>query len=636
MTKTIDDFTNKLFNAKWEEVLPKIPDNSVDIVITSPPYNVSLGIGNRNKMDAYDGYEDDMPYNDYLAWLDGLWKECYRVLKVGGRLAINIGDGRNGCYDDQTEILTKNGWKFFDCLTHDDEVITLNPTTHAIEWQKPTAIQKYPYDGEMCKVKHYRMDLMVTPNHRMLVEKHHTKGWFFDEIQNFNQYQYYLPGAIGKCEDGVVDDFVLPSMYLRNRKNKEIPLKRIKMEDFVEFLGWYITEGCCSCNQRDKFRITISQSLSYNPNKHNQILQCVKRMGYNPNCFKDQIRIHDKQLCCWLENNIKKYAHNKNIPDFVMSLPRNYLTILFNAMIDGDGCRHKNGQVRFYTSSKVLAGQIQAIGLKIGLISTNNTRLPRIGGKINGRQIQKELSSYEVTFSSRDRIWLNTKNIRREQYSGYVYCCSVPNTIIYVKRNNFSVWCGNSIPTHADFIHRMRKVTETTDGKGFQMMANLVWEKSQISNRFSWGSWQSPSQPSFPKPFEYIIIMGKDTCNHEGAKEDITVTKKEFKDFSLGLWKIQPETRMMELYHHPAVMPEEMPYRLIQMLTYKNDIVLEPFLGSGTVCAVAKRTGRRYIGVEMSKKYYDIASERVRNTAITQKVAKDDAKPKETSGSLFD
>jgi len=71
------------------------------------------------------------------------------------------------------------------------------------------------------------------------------------------------------------------------------------------------------------------------------------------------------------------------------------------------------------------------------------------------------------------------------------------------------------------------------------------------------------------------------------------------------LWAFTPETRMMKEFGHPAVFPEELPKRLLQQLTYKNDIVLDPFSGAGTTCAVAKKLGRRYIGTEMSKKYYE-------------------------------
>ena len=95
--KKIEELINQIHLGKWEEVMPQIPDNSVDIVITSPPYNVDLGNNKfRDKDKGYDEYKDNKPYNEYLEWMNQCFKECYRILKRGGRVAFNIGDGCNG------------------------------------------------------------------------------------------------------------------------------------------------------------------------------------------------------------------------------------------------------------------------------------------------------------------------------------------------------------------------------------------------------------------------------------------------------------------------------------------------------------------------------------------------------------
>lgn len=167
---------------------------------------------------------------------------------------------------------------------------------------------------------------------------------------------------------------------------------------------------------------------------------------------------------------------------------------------------------------------------------------------------------------------------------------------------------NGSTPTHADFTVRMR------DKHNFIPITTIVWNKSQIGNVTSWGSWKSPSQPSFPTPFEFIIVMAKETKNHEGDPTKITVSKEDFMRSSNALWEFPPDTRMMELYQHPAAFPPELPRRLIHQLSYEGDIVLDPFSGSGTVCSVAKRLNRRYVGIEMSEKYVRISRDRVANS----------------------
>ena len=95
-----------------------------------------------------------------------LWAtECLRVLKPGGYL-LSFG----GCYDNKTEVLTKDGWKFFRDITKNDEVITLNPETEIIEYQKPKEIISFDNYKQLYHFKTNKIDLMVTPNHKMLVK----------------------------------------------------------------------------------------------------------------------------------------------------------------------------------------------------------------------------------------------------------------------------------------------------------------------------------------------------------------------------------------------------------------------------------------------------------------------------------
>jgi site-specific DNA-methyltransferase (adenine-specific) len=122
--------------------------------------------------------------------------------------------------------------------------------------------------------------------------------------------------------------------------------------------------------------------------------------------------------------------------------------------------------------------------------------------------------------------------------------------------------------------------------------------------------------------------MAKETTKHEGDKNNITVGGKEFQRNSRALWSFPPETRMMGEYHHPAMFPEELPRRLIQQLTYKDDVVLDPFSGAGTTCTVAKQLSRKYIGIEMSEKYYKTSLNRLSLTPNT--IINIDEKGKET------
>ena len=163
---------------------------------------------------------------------------------------------------------------------------------------------------------------------------------------------------------------------------------------------------------------------------------------------------------------------------------------------------------------------------------------------------------------------------------------------------------NGAIPTHSDVIQFM------TRELGYLQMATIIWNKNQTSPRTAWGSWLSPSCPSFPMPFEYILIFAKGTTKKIGDKNKITVTKDEFVQNSLALWTISPESRQKQYGHH-AMFPIELPYRLIQQLTYQGDVVLDPFAGVGTTAVAAKRLSRRFICFELSPQYCKTAIERL-------------------------
>lgn len=161
------------------------------------------------------------------------------------------------------------------------------------------------------------------------------------------------------------------------------------------------------------------------------------------------------------------------------------------------------------------------------------------------------------------------------------------------------------IPTHSDIIQFMTKDLH------YLMKTIIIWQKNQIGNRTSWGSFQSPANPSFPTPFEFILVFCKGSQQKEGAKEDITVTKEEFIRSSLASWSFGPESRMNKIYNHPAMFPIELPHRLIQQLSYRGDVVLDIFSGMGTTCLTAAMLKRQWLGFELSEDYVTRSRERI-------------------------
>ncbi len=156
-------------------------------------------------------------------------------------------------------------------------------------------------------------------------------------------------------------------------------------------------------------------------------------------------------------------------------------------------------------------------------------------------------------------------------------------------------------PVYADLVGIAQKV-------GFKYAFSIVWNEGNISRRTAWGSWKSPSAPYVIAPVEMVAVMFRESWKRiEGGTADIS--GDEFKDWTLGLWEFSGESK--KKIGHPAPFPVELPLRCIKLFTYKEDLVLDPFLGSGSTLVACALTGRRGIGVEIEPSYIEITKRRV-------------------------
>lgn len=109
---------------------------------------------------------------------------------------------------------------------------------------------------------------------------------------------------------------------------------------------------------------------------------------------------------------------------------------------------------------------------------------------------------------------------------------------------------------------------------------------------------------------EYIIVLSKGSYKREAGNRESTISREEFLEYTKSIWRFPPESA--KKVGHPAPFPEELPYRCIQLYSFKGDVVLDPFVGSGTTCIAALKTGRHFIGIEIEEKYVEIARRRIK------------------------
>jgi len=161
------------------------------------------------------------------------------------------------------------------------------------------------------------------------------------------------------------------------------------------------------------------------------------------------------------------------------------------------------------------------------------------------------------------------------------------------------------IPLHSYIIEDMQSI-------GFLMRGEILWDKgSSASPSTAWGTYLKANNPVLRDIHEYILVFCKDTFTRlNPQKRKSTISKEEFLEFTKSVWKFAAERASK--VGHPAPFPVELPYRLIQLYTFEDEIVLDPFVGSGTTCIAALKTKRKYVAYDIDKKYCDLAEKRIK------------------------
>jgi len=144
---------------------------------------------------------------------------------------------------------------------------------------------------------------------------------------------------------------------------------------------------------------------------------------------------------------------------------------------------------------------------------------------------------------------------------------------------------------------------------GFLMRGEIIWQKSKGANaNFAWGSWLSASNPVIRDIHEYCLVFSKEGMS-KGSKGKSTIEKEEFMESTLSIWNINP-ARAKKI-GHPAPFPVELAERFINLYSYEKDLILDPFIGSGTTALAASKLKRSYIGYEVNAEYCKLAEKRL-------------------------
>jgi len=165
------------------------------------------------------------------------------------------------------------------------------------------------------------------------------------------------------------------------------------------------------------------------------------------------------------------------------------------------------------------------------------------------------------------------------------------------------------LPIHSYVIADMLDI-------GFLMRGEIIWNKgSSAGASTAWGSWQSAANPSLRDTHEYILVFSKGSFSHAASTRQDTISKEEFLSYTKSVWEFPAESATKA--GHPAPFPVELPYRCIQLYTFRGDFVLDPFCGVGSTCVAALRAGRHFLGYDTKQEYVDSALRRISKEDMT-------------------
>jgi len=343
-------------------------------------------------------------------------------------------NGQGYCVTEDSEYLTQSGWVPVSSYDGTVPVATINPKTLRTEYQFPSIVHQYEYDGEMVYSTNRRIDFGVTPQHRMFVRQ-------WDESQRTlsSQYSFVQAGDIG-WYSGLLS---APSPQIGTHIEEiAVPgFAAINGDDFFAILGLIVSDGFAGGVEKNRNVVSFASFRG-----DSEIQSLAVRCGFRRKQSNESVWLctsHD--FASWVRENCycghDLGAANKCVPRIVKVATPRQIGIFLKHFDD----RNREGS-QYFSSSQRLIDDLQELHMLIGKRSHIGKRDPRqsaFQGNKSGA-IQSKLPQYVLTVSETDRLCLDRKkHIETDRYKGAVYCVTVPNGTIVTRRNGSVLYSGN-------------------------------------------------------------------------------------------------------------------------------------------------------------------------------------------------
>lgn len=355
----------------------------------------------------------------------------------------------NRCFDQQTQYLTRSGWKYYHEIIDGEEIGTYHAESGSVEFQVPRHRYCYDYHGKMVRIKRSHVDFLVTPNHRMLLRRKGHSNYFhpYDVVEaGLLDGKIYKIPTQAQWSGEYRQTFTIPGCIRHPNDYQSKADRVICMEPWLQFLGYWISEGSLYLGRRGRFRISLTQKK---PDGLNKIRDCLKNLPFHVLEYMrkdgtvDWI-IQDKSLFIWLEQHAGKSASDKRVPRFIFDLAPEQIWVFIEALMLGDGT-WENQRIRYngngpkngyyWSTSKRLIDDIQLLFFLCGYHPTIRQR---------DRRNPQWKTCYTLNIVPARERRITEKDCTYEDYDGTVSCFEVPNGFLITRRNGEIGISGNS------------------------------------------------------------------------------------------------------------------------------------------------------------------------------------------------
>ena len=325
------------------------------------------------------------------------------------------------CFDETSEVLTDDGWKFWPDVTEDDEFCTLKDGK--IVYDKPTQWVVADFDGELIGWKSETVDILVTPNHNMYVQDDRARKKFWFEPAEVTATKKRLVLRTGGDWQGVNDASALPSFY------------KGSMVAWAALVGAYIADGHCH------HRSVVFGNCP--PHKQADFCKIADDAGYSAKMYGRDLYINSVELV----RHFRDFGNalQKRIPQYIKDATPEVISAFLSGYAAGDGSRRPTNLV-YTTISRDLADDLQEALLKVGQVGTVSIRDRRNESHmLNGVECVNRHIAYDVSVAQeKKKSTLNPDICYRQEHKGKIYCVTVPSHVIYVRRNGKPYWIGQT------------------------------------------------------------------------------------------------------------------------------------------------------------------------------------------------